>query len=178
MNATPTIRAGAAPQRWPHSPQAVGQARHQLAAALDGWGLADFAEGAALVLSELMTNALRHVRPTEVLVIETRFVPMDGGVRIEVYDAGADRPELRKAAVDEEGGRGLALVDALTGGRWGVRGSADGGKAVWAFIGPGAKPTATPRTSAEEARPTPGREAPVRIRARGLSATTRTKGPA
>ena len=99
-------------------------------------GQTDLAEAAALVLSELMTNALRHGRPTQANGIQTRFTPVDGGVRIEVYDTGPVRPEARNAAADDEDGRGLALVNALTGGRWGAQGDAHG-KAVWAYIGPG-----------------------------------------
>lgn len=135
MDATPVVRRGEAARQWPYSRQAVGLARYRARASLDAWGLADLAEPAALVLSELMTNSLRHVPQAEGGVITTQLLPSDGGVRVEVHDAGAAQPELRAASMDDEGGRGLALVDALTGGRWGVRTGAQG-KTVWAFIGP------------------------------------------
>lgn len=49
-----------------------------------------------------------------------------------MHDANENRPELRQLSADAESGRGLALVDALTGGRWGVSGRAGVGKLVWA----------------------------------------------
>ena len=135
MGAASTVRTGEAARRWPYSRQAVGRARRQVRTTLAAWGLADLAESTALVLSELMTNSLRHAPQAEGGVITTQLVLLDGGVCVEVHDSGTAQPQLRTARVDDEGGRGLALVDALTGGRWGVRRDAEG-KTVWAFIGP------------------------------------------
>lgn len=53
-------------------------------------------------------------------------------MRIEVHDAGGLTPEFREALADEEGGRGLGLVDVLTGGAWGVSDRDGPGKAVLA----------------------------------------------
>ncbi|NJP46173.1 ATP-binding protein [Actinacidiphila epipremni] len=117
---------------WPNGPRSVGRARRLLLSSLAEWELAHLADGAALVLSELVTNSVRHARVPRGRVIETRFERTDHGVRIEVHDAGEGMPEVRTAAPDEEYGRGLALVDAITAGRWGVGDRGGVGKLVWA----------------------------------------------
>ncbi|MFI1096248.1 ATP-binding protein [Streptomyces sp. NPDC020917] len=147
MNATPTVRMSDVARQWPSSPRAVGQARRQLASFMGEVGLAALSDVATLVLSELMTNALRHGRTTKEDGIATRFVPMDGGMRIEVYDAGQAQPALKRAGGDDESGRGLALVDALTGGRWGVLDGKSNGKAVWALVTPDELDQAAPMLS-------------------------------
>lgn len=119
--------------RWPSSARSVGQARHMLADTLVGWGLADLAEPAVLVISELMTNAVVHGRVPGRRV-ETRVVRLAGGVRIEVHDANEKRPQMRRASEDDERGRGLALVHELTRGCWGVDTREGVGKLVWAQL--------------------------------------------
>jgi anti-sigma regulatory factor (Ser/Thr protein kinase) len=140
MNATPTVRTDEAATRqrqWPYSPRSVGHARRQLADVCAESGMAHLADTAALVLSELMTNALRHGRRTHEHAIATRFTPTADGMRVEVHDTSSARPRLKQAATDDENGRGLALVNALTHGRWGVTPTTTGdGKTVWALIGP------------------------------------------
>ncbi len=119
-------------RRWPPSPRSVGRARRFLARQLDAWGLPHLTDSAVLVVSELVTNAVTHAHPPYGHVISTRFVRLESGVRIEVHDAGGGTPERREAAPEEESGRGLDLVDVLTGGRWGVSGREGPGKSVWA----------------------------------------------
>lgn len=121
---------------WPCSRRSVGLARHQLADVLDGWELAELADVAALVLSELMTNAVLHARVPGRMV-ETWIIRQGDCVRIEVHDASDERPELHKATDDDEGGRGLALVDELTNRRWGTSERRGVGKLVWAQVGGG-----------------------------------------
>lgn len=72
---------------------------------------------AELVVSELVTNSVRHAREPRGHVIRTQFERLGRAVRIEVHDANESKPEQRRAFDDEESGRGLALVDAITGGR-------------------------------------------------------------
>ena len=123
--------------RWPQNPLSVPLARQELRAALAAWGRADLADAAELVLSELMTNALRHAADCG-WEIETR-VELDGdGVRLEVHDASDARPHMRVAGDEDDGGRGLGLVDAITGHRWGVLTDLRSGKSVWALVGGGA----------------------------------------
>lgn len=119
--------------RWPSSARSVGLARHLLASVLDGWGLEVLTEPAALVISELMTNAVVHGRVPGRRV-ETRVVRLEGGVRIEVHDANGKRPEMRRASEDDERARGLVLVHELTRGCWGVNTREGVGKLVWAQL--------------------------------------------
>ena len=118
-------------RRWGADPRAVGRARHDLRGYLLAWGLVELADAAELVLSELVTNALRHADVPPDRLVETRWSRLPGGLRIEVYDADPSPPVRSDPAGEAEGGRGLPLVDAVTRGRWGVDGV---GKTVWAEI--------------------------------------------
>jgi anti-sigma regulatory factor (Ser/Thr protein kinase) len=117
---------------WPRTARTVGRTRHALARDLDEWGLAHLAGTAELVLSELVTNAVNHARSPRGRRIGTRFERLEHGVRIEVHDASERKPELQRASADDESGRGLALVDVLTDGQWGVSARQGPGKLVWA----------------------------------------------
>jgi hypothetical protein len=116
---------------WPPSPLSVGRARRLLAYHLYAWGLPHLADTAGLVVSELVTNALNHACEGG-NVLRTRFERLEDGVRIEVHDASEKKPERRQASAEAESGRGLDLVDVLTGGYWGVSGREGVGKMVWA----------------------------------------------
>jgi anti-sigma regulatory factor (Ser/Thr protein kinase) len=121
-------------KRWPYDPRCVSQARHDLRGVLLAWDLPDLTERAELVLSELLTNAVRYADAPDEGEIETRYERLRNGVRIEVHDADSRRPQLLDTSADAENGRGLALVAALTGGSWGA-GERDGvGKLVWAAV--------------------------------------------
>lgn len=117
---------------WPPAPQSVGRARRLLVHHLDAWGLPHLVDAALLVLSELVTNSVRHARSPQGHLIGTRFERLERGVRIEVHDANEQKPERREASTDAEFGRGLALVDALTDGQWGVSDREGPGKMLWA----------------------------------------------
>jgi serine/threonine-protein kinase RsbW len=82
--------------RWPMSARVVGRARGELREALRGWGLERLADIAELVLSELMTNAVRHARTPRGRLVETRYERTQEGVRIEVHDASCRVPPARK----------------------------------------------------------------------------------
>jgi anti-sigma regulatory factor (Ser/Thr protein kinase) len=90
---------------------------------------------AELVLSELVTNALRARAPHDRQVgVHISHSDENGLLRLEVSDAGEGRPEVRRPSADEIGGRGLLLVEALTH-RWGVQEREGGiGKTVWVEI--------------------------------------------
>lgn len=117
---------------WPPAPLSVGRARRLLAVHLVEWGLPQLSDCAELVVSELVTNAVTHAHPPYGNVISTRFERLDAGVRIEVHDSSDNKPERRNASAEEESGRGLGLVDVLTGGHWGVSDRDGPGKMVWA----------------------------------------------
>ncbi|KJS51370.1 hypothetical protein VM98_37550, partial [Streptomyces rubellomurinus subsp. indigoferus] len=86
------------------------------------------------LLGELFANAVQHGDAPDDRLIEIRFAPTNGLLRIEVHDAGSGRPSLRSASVCDERGRGLFLVNALSA-RWGCCQRVGGiGKFVCALI--------------------------------------------
>ncbi|MEU8763278.1 SpoIIE family protein phosphatase [Streptomyces sp. NPDC048659] len=112
---------------WPvkADPAAVGQVREAASARLRAWGLDELVFTTELVLSELVTNAIRYAGgPVEVRLIRA------GRLICEVSDPSATHPRMRRAQATDEGGRGLYLVAQLTT-RWGSRYSRRG-KTIWA----------------------------------------------
>ncbi|WP_246052543.1 ATP-binding SpoIIE family protein phosphatase [Actinocorallia herbida] len=108
----------------PNELAAVRRARGLVRTQLDEWGLADLSYTAELLASELVTNALRYSPgPLEVRLLRERTLV------IEVMDRSAALPRLRRAADDDEGGRGLLVVSEYAR-RWGTRRTALG-KVVW-----------------------------------------------
>ncbi|MCF0080276.1 SpoIIE family protein phosphatase [Streptomyces lomondensis] len=109
----------------PDDPSAVAQTRKDVVAQLERWGLSDAVFVTELVVSELVTNAIRHAEPP----IQLRLIH-DTTLICEVSDGGNTAPHLRRARSYDEGGRGLLLVAQLTE-RWGTRQGATG-KTIWA----------------------------------------------
>ncbi|WP_405492641.1 ATP-binding protein [Streptomyces sp. NBC_00096] len=120
----------------PRSLRAPGRARALVRKQLTEWGVdPEPAETAELLLSELVTNAVRHARAPQGRDIGVRIARYDGVLRVEVADAG-DPVELtpRAATAWDESGRGLTIVAALAV-RWGQCPRRHGiGKAVWAEV--------------------------------------------
>ncbi|MFE1972047.1 ATP-binding protein [Streptomyces hygroscopicus] len=113
----------------------VPRARALAHSVLGDWGIGQAAHTAELVLSELVTNAMRVRAPRDRLVgVRIAWLPEDSLLRLEVSDAGEGKPEVRAPDEDETGGRGLLLVEALAD-RWGFEQRACGiGKTVWAEL--------------------------------------------
>ncbi|MEU0895261.1 ATP-binding SpoIIE family protein phosphatase [Streptomyces massasporeus] len=109
----------------PADPSAVAQTRKDVVEQLGRWGLSDAVFVTELVVSELVTNAIRHAEPP----VQLRLIH-DSTLICEVSDGGNTAPHLRRARTYDEGGRGLLLVAQLTE-RWGTRQSA-AGKTIWA----------------------------------------------
>ncbi|MFI9821728.1 ATP-binding protein [Streptomyces sp. NPDC052013] len=117
---------------FPAEPGAVRAARSAVRAQLHGWDLDRLADLAALLVSELVTNSLRHATgPIEVRLV--RPTPLDGVLLVEVSDPLPDFPRERVARPDDESGRGLQLV-ASASRRWGTR-PGGAGKTVWFELG-------------------------------------------
>ncbi|MFJ3924819.1 ATP-binding protein [Streptomyces sp. NPDC090022] len=110
----------------------MGLAREELREALLRWGLQEVTDDALLVASELVTNAVRHAVAPRDREIETRYVRLARGVRVEVHDACPVRPVLKEAPYGD-GGRGLWLVAAVAD-RWAVGERGGPGKRVWAEV--------------------------------------------
>ncbi|WP_407560494.1 ATP-binding protein [Streptomyces sp. 184] len=117
--------------QWRRNRRCVGLARAQLRKALGAWGLGAVEFAAVAVLSELVANAVVHARVPAGREIRTRFLAVEGGVRIEVHDACDAWPLPR--VPDESGGYGLLLVAELADG-WGVEKRRGVGKCVWAVV--------------------------------------------
>lgn len=109
----------------PPDPAAVYEARKSTARQLAEWGLQDLMFTTELIVSELVTNAIRYGRPP----MELRLI-RHGVLVCEVSDSSPTQPRLRRARTTDEGGRGLFLVAQLAT-RWGCRYSRDG-KTIWA----------------------------------------------
>ncbi|MBT1090993.1 SpoIIE family protein phosphatase/ATP-binding protein [Streptomyces sp. Tu102] len=108
----------------PDEASAVSRVRAAAARTLTEWDLEEEAFTTELILSELVTNALRHATgPIRVRLIR------DLTLICEVSDGSSTAPHLRSAATTDEGGRGLFLV-AQFAERWGTRYTADG-KVIW-----------------------------------------------
>jgi anti-sigma regulatory factor (Ser/Thr protein kinase) len=111
----------------------VGLARRELHTTMTRWSLDLLADSAAVVLSELMTNAVCHAHVSPGREIETRFLLVADGIRIEVHDAAAQLPQLHAPSANADDGRGLFLVAAMADD-WGVTERIGVGKAVWAVL--------------------------------------------
>ena len=118
----------------PYAPTSVAVARQRLAADLNAAGIFAGAVGdAVLVVSELLSNAIRHARPLPGSSVQVAWALDDDAVEVAVSDGGAaTRPTVAHATVSSLGGRGLDIVDYLAR-TWGVR-TDDGGLTVWAVL--------------------------------------------
>ncbi|WP_406463828.1 SpoIIE family protein phosphatase [Streptomyces sp. NBC_01622] len=111
--------------RVPSDPAAVSDMRSSVTRQLTHWGLDELTFTTELILSELVTNAIRYGNdPVRVRLLRDRTLIC------EVYDGSTTSPHLRYAAMTDEGGRGLFLVAQLSE-RWGTR-YTPAGKVIWA----------------------------------------------
>ncbi|MFD5627167.1 ATP-binding protein [Streptomyces sp. NPDC127072] len=120
---------------WNRHAKCVALARSQLRKYLRLWEAEELTDSAVLLLSELVTNSVRHARVSPGREIETVFEVTEERLRVEVSDASNKIPVIRHIDDDEEEGRGLALVASLAT-RWGtaarmVNGQYSVGKTVW-----------------------------------------------
>lgn len=119
-------------------PTAPSRARELSRFQLAEWGLRDLSDAADVVVTELVTNAVqaceRHGPSARVTVL----LSVSGDrVRIEVSDPDPSLPTPNDdAGLLDESGRGLYLVDAMSGGRWGAHPCPEEGKVVWAELTP------------------------------------------
>lgn len=108
----------------PAEPVTAGRARELATEQLHAWGLEELTFATELVVSELVTNAVRYAEgPLHVRLIRDRTL------LCEVADTGHTSPHLRHSGEDDEGGRGLFIVAQLVQ-RWGTRYTRSG-KTIW-----------------------------------------------
>jgi anti-sigma regulatory factor (Ser/Thr protein kinase) len=130
----------------PALPQSAGRAREYTRGVLTTWQLQAMSDTVELLVSELVTNSLRATGLTgecgdggTASPVYLCLSMLADVLLIEVWDVSSRVPLKRQAADDDETGRGLMLVKALSK-EWGCRMLATGGKIVWCecLIGDGA----------------------------------------
>jgi hypothetical protein len=121
---TSVVRASLEPDA-----RSPGAARELVARTCEQWGMGPVVPSAALVVSELVTNALPHAG-SDVGLSLARCGDL---LRVAVRDASSARPQPQPVEPSRPRGRGLLLVSAVADA-WGVLPAADGGKVVWAVL--------------------------------------------
>ncbi|MFD7510637.1 ATP-binding protein [Streptomyces sp. NPDC059853] len=129
------------------SPASPGSARELTRSTLAGWGLAGLAEDATVIVSELVTNALRYGAPPAGAAASPlppasadqpfllSLVHCGGSVLCAVFDPGSAVPVVREPDFFQESGRGLHVLESLAQ-TWGWTAPDVHGKAVWALLPP------------------------------------------
>jgi anti-sigma regulatory factor (Ser/Thr protein kinase) len=118
----------------PGTADSVPIARRRVRAALGLHGLSEYAQDAEVITSELVANAVQHACDdgTRTIGVILTHAGSPAAVTVVVSDSSPQGPVRRETLADDEQGRGLQIVDALSA-RWGWR-YEDGGKAVFAVL--------------------------------------------
>ena len=132
----------------PHAPSSVAVARRRLSSELVDSGVYEsVVDDASVIVSELISNALRHARPLPSGQVRVCWLRRGDVLELEVSDGGAmTEPRRGPSTLSSLGGRGLGIVEALSDG-WGVR-HEEGATTVWAVL-------RTPRSSGDHGRSAP-----------------------
>jgi anti-sigma regulatory factor (Ser/Thr protein kinase) len=127
----------------PYTPSSVAVARRRLTSDLAAAGIYESAVGdAALVITELLSNAIRHAAPLPGAQVRVAWTLDHDALRVAVSDAGdGPLPRVTETAPSAPGGRGLSIVESLAN-RWGVLRD-DGETTVWAVLAVRHPPSAT-----------------------------------
>jgi anti-sigma regulatory factor (Ser/Thr protein kinase) len=123
------------------SPEAAHRARSFTRQTLTSWGLAELADDAQVIVSELLANAVRHtgIRQSEgspgtwAAALGLWLLSHSDGLMCVVTDPSDSAPALKQPGDTEESGRGLHMVHALSD-HWGWTHLSERGKAVWAIL--------------------------------------------
>ena len=143
LESRPSGRTTPGEQAWPlHShlelaalPAAVRDARYHTRRVLAGWDLRALGEPAELVVSELVTNAIRACQAAGTHgQVRLRLASDRARVLIEVQDCSPQLPVPAGATDDDENRRGLCLVEAMSVAWDWYPDRASGGKVVWALL--------------------------------------------
>jgi anti-sigma regulatory factor (Ser/Thr protein kinase) len=151
----------------PYTPSSVAVARRRLTADLASAGIFEPAVGdAALVVSELLSNSIRHAAPLPGSKIRVTWTLGEDALRVAVSDAGGGPlPRVTRPEPAAPGGRGLGIVETLSS-CWGVVRD-DGETTVWAELaaphvdGAAPRPPGVPLTASAAGPPPPAAARPV-----------------
>lgn len=113
----------------PPDASSAGLARRFVRDTCERWGVEESVDELLLVVSELVTNALVHAGTG----CSLRLTWRGDAVRVDVTDEGGGDPDPQLAATDDEHGRGLFLISAMSSA-WGVEPADGGGKSIWAEL--------------------------------------------
>jgi anti-sigma regulatory factor (Ser/Thr protein kinase) len=118
----------------PSTPESVPVARWHVRDALHSRGLGEYAVSAEIITSELVTNAVQHVRGkgTQTIGVSLTHAGSPAVVTVIVSDSSPEGPVRRDAPADSDQGRGLQIVEALSA-HWGWR-YQDSGKTIFAVL--------------------------------------------
>ncbi|WP_395105159.1 ATP-binding protein [Actinomadura sp. SCN-SB] len=118
----------------PYAPSSVAVARRRLSSELLASGVYEsVVDDASVIISELLSNALRHARPLPSGQVRLSWSRKDDMIELSVSDGGANtEPRRGPGTLSSLGGRGLGIVEALAEG-WGVRHD-EGTTTVWAVL--------------------------------------------
>ncbi len=117
---------------WTAVPTAAAEARRVVGDQARTWGVPeDTCDVAILLTSEVVTNGMMHGQAR--VALRTIALPASG-LRVEVDDDGGGQPAVRDHCLEDEHGRGMAMVEMLAT-RWGWL-PRDGGKTVWFEVAP------------------------------------------
>ncbi|MBA9002313.1 MULTISPECIES: ATP-binding protein [Thermomonospora] len=118
----------------PHAPSSVAVARKRLCSELLASGVrSGVVDDAAVIISELLSNALRHARPLPSGQVRVSWIRTGDAIEVAVSDGGAmTEPRRGRPTLSSLGGRGLGIVEALAE-HWGVR-HEPGCTTVWAVL--------------------------------------------
>lgn len=123
--------------RLPIHPTSPAHARLHVRHVLEKWRRDEFVRPAEVIVSELVTNAINASMRCPAIAdhVWVDLYRAGDAVVIRIWDASPTPPMIKSPDLDDEGGRGLILVDTLAAG-WGYHWPATGGKIVWCKLAP------------------------------------------
>jgi anti-sigma regulatory factor (Ser/Thr protein kinase) len=147
-------------------PAAPAEARRRVRDAIRSWQVPVDLDAALLLVSELVTNAIRHEAGQEAQPVMLAIASSRGRLRVDVYDTSRSLPAVAEVPADAETGRGLLLVETLSD-EWGFY-RTPAGKAVYFTLAfEPDKADKADKTDQPDEPPAAGGRGPQRVYAQG-----------